>query len=282
MSEEVQEVITQEVVVDQNRDQVEREARQFGWVPKEEFRGSEESWVDAEVFVQRGKEINPILRKNNERLMKELEHTRKQMESLRETTEEFKQFQKEVYERKVVEMESQIRVLREQKKEAIKSGDGDLAVDIDEQIDALKEEKAAEVSRAQEQSKKTAQVEEQQQLPPEVEEWVGRNSWYSKDTGMRMATDAIATALHNANPFLQGQAFFDALDKELEKTFAADKLGRKTKPRSPVESGSTSTSRTTQSKKSYESLPADAKVACDKFVKQGLMTKEEYVASYDW
>ena len=32
--------------------QVEKEARLFGWVPKEEFRGSESDWVDAEVFVK--------------------------------------------------------------------------------------------------------------------------------------------------------------------------------------------------------------------------------------
>jgi len=35
-------------------------------------------------------------------------------------------------------------------------------------------------------------------------------------------------------------------------------------------------------KKSYGNLPPEAKAACDKFVKQGLMTKEAYVAEYDW
>ena len=29
--------------------QIEKEARLFGWVPKEEFRGSESDWVDAEI-----------------------------------------------------------------------------------------------------------------------------------------------------------------------------------------------------------------------------------------
>ena len=73
MSEE-KEVQQQETSADQEaqavNEQTQKEARLFGWVPNEEFRGSEDDWVDAEVFVKRGKEINPILRKNYELLMK--------------------------------------------------------------------------------------------------------------------------------------------------------------------------------------------------------------------
>ena len=55
---------------------VEEEARAQGWVGKDEFRGSDDDWVDADTFVKRGKEIMPILRKNNEKLLKELEDER--------------------------------------------------------------------------------------------------------------------------------------------------------------------------------------------------------------
>ena len=57
---------------DDARIEVEKEARLQGWVPKDEFRGKETDWIDADIFVQRGREINPILRKNNERITKEL------------------------------------------------------------------------------------------------------------------------------------------------------------------------------------------------------------------
>jgi hypothetical protein len=52
-----------------------REAREDGWRPKEEFNGREEDWIDAETFVRRGKEINPLLRKNNEKLKRELDES---------------------------------------------------------------------------------------------------------------------------------------------------------------------------------------------------------------
>ena len=56
----------------------------------------------------------------------------------------------------------------------------------------------------------------------------------------------------------------------------------KQKVNNPIDVGTGSTSRPAKGKKSYESLPAEAKAACDKFVKQGLMTREEYVKEFDW
>jgi len=99
---------------------------------------------------------------------------------------------------------------------------------------------------------------------------------------MRAATDAVATQLSKSQPWLRGKDFLDALDKELEETFTVEKLGRKPKARSPVEGTTNGGNRSPSNKKSYENLPADAKAACDKFVRQKLMTKEQYVASYEF
>ena len=40
---------------------LEQEARSMGWVPKEEFRGPETQWRDANEFVERGRTMIPIL-----------------------------------------------------------------------------------------------------------------------------------------------------------------------------------------------------------------------------
>ena len=121
----------------------EYEARMFGWVPREEFRGSDDDWVDAETFVKRGKEINPILRKNNEILMHKLEEKSREIEGIKASVEEFKKFQKEAFERKQQEYEDQIAELKTRKKEAIAEGNGELVVDIDDQIDEIKEAQKA-------------------------------------------------------------------------------------------------------------------------------------------
>lgn len=258
---------------------VESEARQFGWVPKEEFRGNEESWVDADAFVKRGKEINPILRKNNERLLNELNMTKSQIAELRAATEEFKKFQQESFAKKEMELRTELESLKLQKKQAIREGDGDLAVDLDDQIDTLREN----LSESQKAKTEAARQPEptQQPVPPEVGEWMDSNSWYSKDAKMRAATDALASQIVKDQPWLAGKAFLDALDRELANTFSEEKLGKRVKPRSPVEGGTPPSKK--GGAKSFDNLPSEAKAAADKFVKQGIIkSREEYVKMYEW
>ena len=73
-------------------------------------------------------------------------------------------------------------------------------------------------------------------------------------------------------------------DRVLEDTFSLEKLGRapKQKARSPVERPAPGAGygRGTGSRHRYEELPPEAKQACDMFVKQKLMSREEYVDSY--
>jgi MoaA/NifB/PqqE/SkfB family radical SAM enzyme len=94
--------------------------------------------------------------------------------------------------------------------------------------------------------------------------------------------NGLGVSLRQENPNLNGQAFLDKLDAELQEMMP-EKFGKKRAP-NPMEGSPNGTARPTVSsgKKSYNNLPAEARAACDKFVKQGLMTKEAYVAEYDW
>lgn len=274
-----EEQIQTEVVTKTEPTPIENEARTQGWVPKNEFRGNESEWIEAEVFVQRGKEINPILRKNNERIQKELDATKRQMEDLKKTTEEFKKFQKEAYEHKIETYTLEIQDLKELKKKAVSEGDGELVVNIDDKIDEVKAKQAS--AKLQETETKVPPNQVDPEVQRAVESWVEDNSWYKTDKKMAAATDAVAAQVRQANPFLVGKEFFDEVDKELQDLFPAEKLGKKVRPRSPVEAGK-SVGESKGGKKSYDNLPAEAKAACDKFVRQKLMSKEEYVSMYSW
>ncbi len=262
--------------------QIEKEARIFGWVPKEEFRGSEDDWVDADVFVKRGKEINPILRKNNELLMKKLEEKAKEIDSIKASVEEFKKFQKESFERKQAEYEVQIAELKSKKREAIAEGNGDLVVDIDDQIDSLKEAQrdAKEAAKAKPEPEQTAQA----TIPddPELQSWLNRNQWFGTDTEMTDMANGLGASVRKQFPHLTGRDFLDKLDDKIKEYFPQKVLGNKAKGSAVDSSGSVRGSGST-GKKSYDNLPADAKEACDRFIKQGwIKSKQEYVDSYDW
>ena len=279
MSEE-KEVVQQEAVEPQETQQEnpnEKEARIFGWVPKEEFRGSEEDWVDADTFVKRGKEINPILRKNNEVLMKKLEEKAKEIDEIKASVEEFKKFQKESFEKKKVELEAQIIELKAQKKEAIKVGDGDLAVELDDRIDELKEaqREAKEESKAPPPSTTV-------QTDPELSAWLDRNKWFGEDSEMTNVSNGLGAAVRQQFPHLTGRAFLDKLDEKIAEYFPEKILGKKPRT-SAVDSTGNVRAGGSSGKKSYDNLPPDAKAACDRFIKAGwIKNKQEYVDSYDW
>ena len=278
----VQEASTEQEV-QQLDPQVEKEARLFGWVPKEEFRGSESDWVDAEVFVKRGKEINPILRKNNELLMKKLDEKAKEIDSIKASVEEFKKFQKESFERKAAEYEIELAALKTKKREAIAAGNGDLVVDLDDQIDEIKEAQK-EVKKEAEKKPEPTKTEAQVSVPedPELQGWLGRNTWFGEDTEMTDVANGLGASVRRQFPHLTGRAFLDKLDEKIVEYFPHKVLGNKAKG-SAVDSTGNVRSGGGSGKKSYDNLPADAKEACDRFIANGwIKSKQEYVDTYDW
>lgn len=251
------------------------EARQQGWVPKEEFRGPEDQWTDAETFVKRGREINPILRKHNKELKLEIEKLRKQAEEATSTAKEFREFVKKQTEQKVRTLEQEIIQLREARKQAISSGDGDSVDAIESRLDELKEEK--EVLK---QAPEPQPQQQEPQIDPTLQAWIERNDWYREDEELQEITNGIAAAVRRQNPNLMGQAFLDKLDERLEER-GLKKTKKSRSETAPTVEGSSGTGAPSKGKKGYADLPADAKAACDKYVKQGLFkTREEYVAEY--
>jgi len=67
-----QNIENQEIQAPEVDEETLAEAKRQGWVPEEEFNGPEGKWVDAETFVKKGKEINALLRKDNEFLKREV------------------------------------------------------------------------------------------------------------------------------------------------------------------------------------------------------------------
>ena len=278
MSEELQQKVPQEAAPEAV---YESEARAQGWVAKEEFRGSEDDWVDAETFVRRGKEIMPILRKNNEKLLKELGEAKKAAEEAREAAKEFREFQKQQFERKTKDLEVQLEQLKQAKREAITQGDGDRAIAIDDAMDDLKEQRIEAKEELKAAEAKTKEV-QPVTTDPVLNSWMEKNDWFGPDKRMTTVANALGIEIRREFPNLNGQPFLDKLDQELREAMP-EKFGKRAVP-NPMEGAPNGTARPSVSsgKKSYANLPPEAKAACDKFVKQGLMTKEAYVAEYDW
>jgi hypothetical protein len=260
------------------------EAESQGWVPKDRYRGNEKDWVDAETFVKRGREILPILKKNNENLVRDLNQTREQLKEFREAAEEFKKFQRESYERKAADFEAQIKAIKESRAQAISDGDGQKVNALDDALDTAKDNlKEAKQAVKDVVSTPVVEAPSSANLDPNLQTWLNSNDWFGVDKRMTGIANGIGESLRIEFPMLKGQAFLEKLDEVLAEEFP-NKFGKTTKRAagSPVESGSGRQGRGSSSSKSYDNLPSDAKAACDKFVRQKLMTKDEYVQAYDW
>ena len=263
--------------------EVQHEAESQGWVPKERFRGNESDWVDADTFVKRGREILPILRKNNENLVKDLQATKDELRQFREAAEEFKKFQRESYERKAQEYESRIQEIKESRAQAISDGDGQKVNALDDALDQAKEN----FKEAKQSVKDVVSAKDPEPTPeaidPGLQAWLDRNSWFGQDKRLTGMVNGIGESLRLEFPLLKGQAFLDKLDEVLAEEFPSKFGGKKQSPSSRVESGSGRAGRSGGSNaQSYDNLPPEAKSACDRFVKQKLMTREQYVADFDW
>ena len=248
-----------EVEVSEVDEETLAEAKRQGWVPQSDYNGPEDRWVDADTFVKKGKEINALLRKDNEFLKREVSE-------MKTTMMEFKKFhadtEKRAYDRAMLD-------LRDQKKEAINTGDGDKVLQIDDAIDELKQARAIE----------KVDVRPSNQPDPTFVQWNEDNPWFGKDTELTEEANLIGEVIKRKQPTLIGEAFLDEVTKRVKKAYP-EKFTNSNRGRpSPVE-GTTAPKSNQKGGKGYNDLPPEAKQACQKFEKQGLITREAYLKEY--
>lgn len=224
---------------------LEQAARAKGWKPKEEYEG--EGWVGAEEFL------------NREPLFDRIKQQSKDIRELRKTIDAMASHFKKATESAVNQA---IANLKNERKEAIQTGDVEKVEAIDQQIEEQKQIKADHPTK--------------QDVKPEIAAWVEKNQWFNTD--QELADFAIA---YNNMQLSKGISLADALEntaKAVKKAFP-DKFnknaGRQTAP-PPVESP-TGTQVKGDKKYTVGRLSADQKRVYDQMVTRNkIMTHEEY------
>lgn len=171
------------------------EASKFGWVPQEEFKGAPEDWRDADEFLKRGREINGYLRKDLEKIKGKNSELEAQLSEMRSTLTEFKQFHEQTEERAY---KRALDELKQAKKQAIAEGDGEKVVEIDEQLDELKESRS---------TPKQAQPQTDPQDKRIFDEWHSENEWFGKHRAATALANEISTEVRQQYPNLKGKGF---------------------------------------------------------------------------
>ena len=235
-------------------DPYESEAREQGWRPKEEFEGDPEKWRPAKEFVERGELFGKI-----DTLGKELKETKKALKMLQEHNSKVKE----------TEFKRAVEELKGLQKKHLEEGNSDEYLNTTELLTDLKaEQKAREVLNQQQ------AAEQRNQVDPRFTEWAAKNSWYEKDADMRQFADTLGLGYAQANPGVEPDVVLEYVSKQVKQAFR-DKFENPNRNRpSAVEGKSTPST----AKKDSIELSDDERRVMNTFIRQGVMTKEEYIA----
>lgn len=228
----------------------ETQARASGWVPLEDWEGDPEDHVDAREYVKRGELFHRISNQSSE------------IKDLKRAISGLMDHHKKVKEN---EFTRALEYLKQQKKTALEEGDADRLLAVDEAIDTLKQEK-------QQETKDNVSSASKQPTPFFVG-WVKQNQWYISDPELRAFADDVGIgAFQRVQGQIDEQELYQLVKTRVMKAYP-EKF--KTKPNTSPVDGGTGTLRKPRTD-NYQ-LSAEEEKVMKTFVRQGVMTKEEYI-----
>jgi len=230
---------------------VQEEALSQGWVPKDEYDGDPERWVDAGEFVRRGE------------LFRKIESQSKELKDVRKALAELAKHNSKVRE---VEYARAVEALKAQKKVALSEGDADRVVDLDDKIDLVKD---------QQKQFQNQQIQETipQEVHPELKNWMGNNSWYESNRTMRAWADARGVEL--AEEGKSPREVLKALEGEVKERFK-EKFRNPNRDKPGAVEGAVATRRGAGIESEIE-LSDVEKTIMKTLVDGGHITKDEYL-----
>ena len=249
---------------------VEQRARAMGWRPKTEYRGDPDKFTDAAEFVRRADESIPLMKNELRRLQQKIIE---QQESARKFAEFHRNVEQQAYERARAE-------LRRQRAEARNSFDVDRELQIEDELERLDQEQRQKAARQPVQHEQPQDMQPDPEIQRQTQEWQQRNEWVNDPEAQAIAI-AVGQKLRANGEESVGTAFLEKVAHEVRKKypqfFPTMQNQRRDQAHAPTGGGDAPVR---NRKKGYADLPADARAACDDFVKRGYLTKDDYVKQY--
>ena len=266
---------------------VEQEARGMGWLPKEEFKGKEENWVDAEVFVEKGRQILPIVQANNKRLEQTVQQLSSKLSAAERATQAANAAIEALQEAQAEDVKEQVaaatKELQTQIAAASRDGDHEQVAELTGKLVDLKtaDQKADDKDDDKGGDKGDApQI--PQHLVDEITTWYKENEAFLEDSRTRRMARLIGEELLAAGETKRGKAFLDIVKAEVEKT-----LGGSSRGSGKVNGGNGGTGRSNDGggdggAKTFNDLPKEAKDAAARMTSRMVGPDRKYKTQADW
>lgn len=252
--EELPETIPEESLGNEHQEEpneVEVQASEKGWVPKEKYQGDPEAWVDAKEFISRGP------------LYDALHSANRKIKSLQETMDAFKEHHNKVETRA---REKALAELKDQLKVASEERDIGAALEIKDKITSLSQE-ATEV-----------------QPNTVFNTWVESNQWYKTDNKLKTFATGIGFGLAQENPSWSVEQVYNEVTKIVKEEFP-EKFNKKPNKVTSANQTVNNDGKSNKRLPSANQLPEDARKNYRKLVKStsnpnGPLTHAEFMSEY--
>lgn len=248
--EEVKEEIKEEAPA---LSEVETAALAKGWTPKDQWEGEPSEWRSAEIYLA----LDPFFKK--------IESQSKRLKDAEKTIQLFNEHHKRVNESAYKDA---VLALRREKKQALEDGDADKVIDVDSRIDDLRE-KVTEARQAEQVAKAQAP-----EVHPEFQNWISDNKWYSSNVEMRDFADTYGQSYARSHPGVDPQIILQEVQKSVKRAFP-DKFKNPAREAASAVEGSSPARKSREA--DYQLTEEETKVM-NRFVRQGILTKEQYIA----
>jgi hypothetical protein len=261
----------------------EYEASRKGWKPESEYQGTPGKWVDAKTFIERGDRFTGKLESEIARLQAQVaafDGTKKQMKTF--------------FERELVKQQKEhsdaINALRLQRSQAIRDGDDELSLELEDRIEATRKQAAALATETKElEAGATPAAAATITLPQDnavLNEWIeDGNDWIRNDETLREHAITVGKQLRSNGEKAIGRKFLEIVAEQVRSDFPRRFKALAATGEKPVSTGSGSNRNANTPSDGYQGkterdLPPEDLAIMRQFVKEKLYTKEEFLKSY--
>lgn len=217
-------------------------ASELGWVPKDDFKGDPEKWRPADEFIRAGRDIQ--------------KSQSSELKSIKQEVERFGRVASDLMQDRVRERDE---YWQAQHTKAVDEGDH------------------AAANLAVQERQKLAQA--QASGPPaEVNEWIGRNSWFNTDVAAQLRAKEVSERLSKEGRSVSEQ--LEAAERIVRKEFP-EHFPAKAKDPPSTQTGQSRKAAPSNRVKGFADMPADSqKMAQDMVRRNPGLTTEAIAKSY--
>jgi hypothetical protein len=239
-----------------------QEATTMGWLPLDKFKGDKTHWVDADEYVEKGRQVMPILLANNKRLQQDLLTRDQKIGTLESQLADTKTAITKLEEHWTAANKRAVQEAKQGLLSSLKEARENDDLEAEQQIlGQLDDIRLAEKEKPVE---KPAPKKEDEpytnNLSPAFVEWKKDNEWFDVDKKKTKQFLRTAEDLRDEGVTTQGAAFFKEVEEKFAELYGEQEEQEPRRPAAKVEGGNNRSN--TRGAKTFANLPQEAKKAC--------------------